>query len=150
MIIVIFFSKQLMGAFTNKKEFIEIGQSYLIIVCNFYILFSTMFVTTGVLRGAGDTTIPMFITLFSLWIIRVPLAYILSSSYVGLGINGVWWAIPLGWLFGCLFSYLYYLSGKWKNKVIIKQSFMLGGKLFYPKKNSTFRILICKFIYTFL
>ncbi|HRS54155.1 MAG TPA: MATE family efflux transporter [Bacteroidales bacterium] len=120
MIIVIFFSKQLMGAFTNKKEVIEIGQSYLIIVCNFYILFSTMFVTTGVLRGAGDTTIPMFITLFSLWIIRVPLAYILSSSYVGLGINGVWWAIPLGWLFGCLFSYLYYLSGKWKNKVITK------------------------------
>jgi len=120
MLVVIFFSGPLVSLFNGKPEVIAIGQSYLVIVCAFYILFSSMFVTNGVLRGAGDTLIPMFITLFSLWIIRVPMAYALSRPDFELGIKGVWWAIPIAWLFGCVFSYLYYLSGRWKKKVLIK------------------------------
>lgn len=120
MIIVMLFSEPLMSIFTNKQEVISIGQSYLTIVCSFYILFSTMFVTNGVLRGAGDTLIPMFLTLFSLWLIRIPLAYILSRPDVGIGIEGIWWAIPIAWFTGCLFSYLYYLSGRWKKRAVVK------------------------------
>lgn len=120
MIVVMFFSEPLMSIFTDKPEVISIGQSYLTIVCSFYILFSTMFVTNGVLRGAGDTLFPMFFTLFSLWLIRVPLAYILSRPNLGIGIDGIWWAIPIAWFTGCIFSFLYYLSGRWKRKAVIK------------------------------
>jgi Na+-driven multidrug efflux pump len=73
------------------------------------------------MRGAGDTLIPMFITLFSLWIIRIPLAYLLSGSK-WLGMNGIWWSIPIGWVSGCILSYLYYLSGRWKKKAVVKYS----------------------------
>ncbi|MBI9065395.1 MAG: MATE family efflux transporter, partial [Marinilabiliaceae bacterium] len=66
---------------------------------------------------AGDTLIPMFITLFSLWIIRIPFAVFLSERF---GVNGIWWAIPIGWSMGLLGSILYYLSGRWKHKSIVR------------------------------
>lgn len=114
--IIIIFGSHLMKLFTTDANVIAIGEKYLIIVSSFYLLFSTMFTTNGVLRGAGDTLIPMFITLFSLWIIRIPGAYFLSSK---IGETGIWWSIPLGWSMGTIFSYLYYRTGRWKTKSII-------------------------------
>ena len=75
-----------------------------------------MFTTTGVFRGAGDTIIPMFITLFSLWLIRIPISYYLSQHY---GEQGIWMGIPGAWFFGVVVSTLYYYTGKWKNKKIV-------------------------------
>lgn len=114
--IIVIFGSQLMKMFTTDPNVIAIGEKYLIIVSSFYLLFSTLFTTNGVLRGAGDTLIPMFITLFSLWIIRIPGAYFLSSE---IGETGIWWSIPIGWSMGALLSYLYYLTGKWKSKSVV-------------------------------
>ncbi|NOU59552.1 MATE family efflux transporter [Marinifilum caeruleilacunae] len=115
-IIIVVFGSQLMKMFTTDPNVIVIGEKYLIIVSSFYLLFSTLFTTNGVLRGAGDTLIPMFITLFSLWIIRIPGAYFLSAE---IGETGIWWSIPIGWSMGALLSYLYYLTGKWKTKSVV-------------------------------
>lgn len=111
------FGRDLMRLFTTDPEVIRIGYEYLLIVSTFYILFSAMFVTNGVLRGAGDALIPMFITLFSLWVFRIPASWFLSLE---MGTNGIWWGIPIAWFFGWLFSYWYYKSGKWRSKVIVK------------------------------
>jgi putative MATE family efflux protein len=116
---VVFFGDFLMRMFTNDPQVIEIGKKYLVIVGAFYVLFSSMFIVGGVMRGAGDTLIPMFITLFALWVIRIPLAYLLSQQN-WLGVYGIWWSIPIGWATGLMLSYLYYLSGRWKKKAIVK------------------------------
>ena len=68
-ILIILFKYPLMRLFTHDQSVINIGGEYLTIVTSFYLLFTGMFVYGGVMRGAGDTLIPMFITLFSLWII---------------------------------------------------------------------------------
>jgi Na+-driven multidrug efflux pump len=68
------------------------------------------------MRGAGDTLIPMFITLFALWVIRIPAAWILSRYF---GVDGIWWSIPVAWFIGMSLSYLYYLKGNWKTKVVV-------------------------------
>ncbi len=115
-ILIILFRYPLMSLFVSDPAVIEIGAEYLIIVGSFYLIFSSMFVIGGVMRGAGDTLIPMFITLFSLWIIRIPLAAILSKS---IGVIGIWWAIPIAWSIGAIFSYLYYKTGRWKKKAKI-------------------------------
>jgi putative MATE family efflux protein len=117
-VIIVVFGSELMRLFTTDLKVIAIGEKYLIIVSSFYLLFSTLFTTNGVLRGAGDTLIPMFITLFSLWIIRIPGAYFLSDK---IGETGIWWSIPIGWSMGALLSYLYYKTGKWKNKSVISK-----------------------------
>ncbi|MGM0375316.1 MAG: MATE family efflux transporter [Bacteroidota bacterium] len=110
---VIFFGESLMSLFSDSEEVIEHGRKYLIIISSFYPVFATMFTMHGTLRGAGDTMIPMFITLISLWVIRIPLAAILSNHF---GPSGIWWAIPGGWTIGLIGTVSYYLSGRWKNK----------------------------------
>ncbi|NJK85526.1 MAG: MATE family efflux transporter [Bacteroidales bacterium] len=118
-IVVVFLGDYLITLFiqSSEREVIRIGHEYMVIVGSFYLIFSAMFTITGVLRGAGDTLIPMFITLFSLWIIRIPVALFLSKE---LAEKGIWWAIPVSWGIGALFSYVYYKTGKWKNKSIVK------------------------------
>ncbi|MGQ1891202.1 MATE family efflux transporter [Thermophagus sp. OGC60D27] len=116
MFIVIMQGKNLMSLFTTSAEVIEYGRNYLLIVSSFYPVFATMFTMHGALRGAGDTLIPMFITLISLWLIRIPLAAWFSGQ---IGPSGIWWAIPCGWIIGLIGSLIYYLTGRWKNKKVV-------------------------------
>ncbi len=116
-ITIYFFGSSLMRLFTNDPNIVAIGHEYLVIVSSFYILFSGMFTVGAVMRGAGDTLIPMFITLFALWLIRIPISWFLSRH---IGITGVWWGIPIAWGIGMFFSYIYYKTGKWKSKVVVK------------------------------
>ena len=129
-LLIIVFKFPLMRLFTVDENVIKIGGEYLTIVTSFYLLFTAMFVYGGVMRGAGDTLIPMFLTLFSLWIIRIPAALFLSQETIeifgltirgmGLGAKGIWWSIPAGWGFGMLLSFIYYRTGRWKTKSVVK------------------------------
>ncbi|MFK5857393.1 MAG: MATE family efflux transporter [Bacteroidota bacterium] len=113
------FAGPLMSLFTNNPEVIEIGKQYIYIVTPFYIVFSTMFIFNGVLRGAGDTLVPMIITIIALWAIRLPVSWWLSGE---IGSNGIWWGIPIAWIFGVTISYFYYLSGIWKKRAVVKHN----------------------------
>ena len=113
--VVLLFGDFIMALFTQDSAVIEVGIQYLAIVGSFYLVFSAMFATSGVLRGAGATVVPMITTIFSLWAVRIPGAYLLSEK---LGAEGIWWSIPIGWVMGLLMAYAYYLTGKWKNKVV--------------------------------
>jgi putative MATE family efflux protein len=117
-LIVVFIGEPIMGLFTSDPNVIHIGARYLLIVGSFYLVFSSMFVTNGVLRGAGDTLIPLFVTLLSLWLIRVPAAAILSPR---MGSDGTWWSLPIGWFFGLGLAFIYYLTGRWKSKVVVRK-----------------------------
>lgn len=116
-IAVIMFGRQLIWLFNSNEEVINIGVRYLTIVGSFYIVFSAMFITNGVLRGAGDTLIPMFVTILSLWVIRIPISKFLS---VKIGSDGIWWGIPIAWTAGILLSFGYYITGRWKRKAFVK------------------------------
>ncbi len=116
-IMIFFFGKELIALFNTDPDVIIIGERYLKIVGSFYVIFSSMFITNGVLRGAGDTFIPMFFTICSLWLVRVPVSSYLSKS---LGTDGIWWGIPIAWTVGASLSIAYYLTGRWKRKVIVK------------------------------
>jgi len=117
-LLVILAGTLLMRLFTTDPNVIAIGHQYLIIVGCFYVVFNFMFCINGVTRGAGDTLIPMIITLFGLWIIRIPAAWLLSKPC---GVVGVWWAIPMAWVIGAVLQYTYYKSGRWKKKAIVKK-----------------------------
>lgn len=136
--IVILFRYPLMDMFTNDPNVIAVGAKYLVIVSSCYFIFSTMFSLNGVLRGAGDTIVPMFITLFSLWLIRIPVAALLSGRFTGTFSNwgvdinlppilsgqleevGIWLSVPLAWLIGAVFSFFYYRTGNWRSKSVVK------------------------------
>jgi putative MATE family efflux protein len=115
--VVVLFKHQIMGLFTNDPEVMRIGGEYLLIVSSFYLLLTVMMNFNGVLRGAGDTLIPMFITLTSLWIIRVPFAWYFSGH---IGEAGIWWSSPAGWAVGLILSISYYLTGRWKKISVVR------------------------------
>lgn len=113
------FSRSLMSMFTSDENVITIGVEYLQIVSFFYIAFTGMFTIGAVMRGAGDTLIPMFITIFALWVVRIPVCYYLAEL---MGPKGIWWGIPIAWIVGMVLSYLYYLTGRWKTKSILRNA----------------------------
>jgi len=117
-ILIIVFGKYIMSLFTNDEAVIKIGQDYLVIVSSFYLLFSVMFTYTGFLRGAGATLIPMATTFTALYIVRIPVAIFLSGI---IGVNGIWWAEPMGTFVGLMILLYYYRSGKWKGKIVVKK-----------------------------
>jgi putative MATE family efflux protein len=118
-LITVLFGRPLMMMFTSDSAVIDMGQDYLKIIGSFYILFSVMFVINGLLRGAGDTFVPMFISLFALWLVRIPVAYFMSNN-PAIGVHGIWWSIPIGWFAGMVLYYWYYTTGKWKTKGVVK------------------------------
>lgn len=121
--LAILFARPIVSLFTNDTEVIEIGINYLYIVSPFYVVFSSMFVVMGLLRGAGDTITSMIITIISLWLIRIPASYLLSVEF---GSIGIWWGIPVAWIIGLTFSFFYYRTGRWKRKAIIKHNLKEG------------------------
>ncbi|AEJ19171.1 MATE family efflux transporter [Gracilinema caldarium] len=117
MVVLLVFGKSLVSIFTSDLEVIAVGSRYLHVIAPFYVAFTMMFITNGVIRGAGETIVPMVSTLFAMWLIRVPSAVLFSSLW---GEIGIWWAMPTGWVIGMIIAYSYYKTDRWKNKVVVK------------------------------
>lgn len=105
-----------MRLFTQDPAVIAAGCAYLDRIMPFYAVFSFMFILNAVMRGAGETVIPMISSLVSLWAARIPVAYFLADHF---GRDNLFYCYVVGWLAGILISGFYYLSGRWKNKSII-------------------------------
>ena len=69
------------------------------------------------MAGAGDTISPMLINVIALWLVQLPLAYLLSQV-LGLGPVGIWWAMVGGWGLQFILMTLRYRQGRWKLKQI--------------------------------
>ena len=117
-VLALLFAEPLMQIFTKDAGVVEIGKHYLLIVPLFYMVFATMFSINGVMRGAGDTMIPMFISIISLWFVRIPVSWFLSLKF---GAIGIWWGIPVAWFVGLTLAFTYYKTGRWKAKVVVKE-----------------------------
>jgi putative MATE family efflux protein len=117
------FPASLIGLFTNDANVVQIGVEYFYKVAPFYFVFAVMFAFNGLYRGIGDTLTPMFFTLIALWIVRFPVAVLLSMSvslhplhFTPVNPNLLWWSEPLGWTVGMLLATTYFVSGKWQKK----------------------------------
>jgi Na+-driven multidrug efflux pump len=113
------FPTAVLSLFTKDPQVLAAGTVYLRWISLGFVPFAAMFALTGVLRGAGDTLPTFFITLGSLWLVRVPLVRVLART--SLGVEGAWMAMASGPFVGLLLSYAYYRSGRWKQKAIVSR-----------------------------
>jgi len=116
---VYLFGDEMMKVFTKDADVVAIGKEYLLIIGGFFIVHGALNVYNGALRGAGDTLFPMLTSLVCLWLIRIPLAYYLSSW---LGRSGIWWAIGISIAIGLVATFVYYKTGIWKRRCIISNT----------------------------
>ncbi len=119
-ILAVSFSRPVLMAFGlgGDPKVMEIGSSYLHIVSACYIFVGVMFVCGGVINGAGHTLVTMTFSILAFWFIRLPAAWYLSST--SLGIRGVWVAIGTSFGLGMCMTLAYYFSGRWRRAVIIR------------------------------
>jgi putative MATE family efflux protein len=69
---------------------------------------------TAALRGAGDTRVPVLFTWFGFLAVRIPLAYLLTSEAVGLGLYGAWLAMAADLCVRGAFFWWRFAGGRWQ------------------------------------
>ncbi|WP_044191577.1 MATE family efflux transporter [Hyalangium minutum] len=117
-VVAVLFPEALLRIFVKDAPVLELGVSYLHIVGACYVFFALLFVSNGIINGAGHTLTTTVFSLISLWVVRVPGAYWLSRS---LGhVRGVWYALSLSFLVSFFVSMAYYFSGRWRKPIAKK------------------------------
>ena len=89
-------SPLIMEMMTPVKEISELGIEILRIEAWAEPMFAAAIVTYGVFIGVGSTTLPAVMNFASIWIVRLPLAWILART---MGLRGVWIAMCLELIF---------------------------------------------------
>ncbi len=89
------FPEFLAGLYTDQPEVLVITVSLIPIAGFFQVFDGLQVVAVGVLRGVGDTVVPMIVNILGFWVIGLPV-----SLYLGfrteLGPDGLWWGLVLG------------------------------------------------------
>ena len=121
-LILLFLSPTLFGFFTETPELIELATSMIRIMAVGYICISVTQVLGGVMRGAGDTVTPMWISFTSTILIRVPTAYLLayltrSAAYPHGKPVALFGSLMFSWVMGMIISVIIFSLGKWKKKM---------------------------------
>lgn len=115
-LIFFIFARELSSFFVpEEKTVIDATTTFVRIMALTFGLIGLQQVLNGTFMGSGNTLIPMFLSIFTLYIIQLPIAYLLSK-YTSFTIKGIWWAIPITNIIAAIISIYYYRTGKWKNK----------------------------------
>lgn len=106
--IVFILAEPLMTIFVDpgQKEIIAIGADYLRIEGAFYAGIGILFLLYGYYRAIRMPAMSVVLTVLSLGL-RVLLAYLLAAV-PSIGVNGIWWSIPIGWFVADSVGMLYY------------------------------------------
>ena len=112
-ILLYIFAPVLIGILTPDPSIRTLSVTVLRIEAFAEPLFGASIVANGVLRGAGDTLAPSVMELFSMWMVRLPLAAILSRN---IGLRGVWTAMCIELCVRGILFLLRLKQGKWLQK----------------------------------
>ena len=99
----------------REPELLDMGGTFLRIGAVGYLLIGFVIVMQFCISGAGDTIPPMIFSLVMVWVLQIPLAYLLPEA-TGLGINGVRWAIVISLAVSAIIHTAYFKLGRWKRK----------------------------------
>ena len=115
---IFIFAPQLMGLFIDYSEIdiISCGVDYLRIEGDFYIGIGVLFLLYGLFRAIGKPGMSVVLTVISLGS-RVALAYGLSAI-PQIGVFGIWWSVPIGWILADITGILsyYFIQRKMSKK----------------------------------
>ncbi|NLM42308.1 MAG: MATE family efflux transporter [Firmicutes bacterium] len=122
-VILLFFGHYLMRVFTDTPELVSLSMRMLRILAFGYIAMAVTQSLSGVMRGAGDTVTPMWISIITTVVIRVPLAYILvyltrSPEHPTGRPEAVFVSLLVAWTLGAVITYAAYRRGKWRSKAV--------------------------------
>ena len=121
---MLLFGKYMLGLFTKTESVINMSMTFVRIMTPAYILMTLTGSLSGVMRGAGDTLGPMWITMVNNVLLRVPLAYLFayltrSDQNPKGNPNSIFLSMLGAMVVGGILTIIYYRAGKWKGKAVV-------------------------------
>ena len=123
--ILLLFGRHLFALFTDTPELIDLANRMIRLMAVGYICISVTQVLGGVMRGAGDTTTPMWVSMISTIFIRVPVAYGLAyltrtPEFPHGQPIALFSSLMVSWSLGMVISIIVFSMGRWKKKMILQ------------------------------
>ena len=122
-LVLLFLSPILFGFFTDTPALIDLATRMIRLMAVGYICIAITQVLGGVMRGAGDTVSPMWISIISTIIVRIPVAYLIahltrSAEYPHGKPIALFGSLMFSWVMGMVISVIVFSMGKWKKKML--------------------------------
>jgi len=114
---ILLWAEGVIRIFSVEPDLLELGGTFLRIATAGYIVVGFTAVLQNSISGAGDTLPPMVFSLVMIWVLEVPLAFLLPEV-TELGVYGLRWAIVAGMIVGAVAYVTYFRLGRWKRKRI--------------------------------
>ena len=121
--VLLFLNKYLFGIFTETAELIDLAGRMMRLMAVGYLGVAITQSLGGVMRGAGDTVSPMWISIISTVFLRVPIAYIMAHFTA----SEAWpqghpfslsASLLISWVLGAVMSCVVFKLGKWKKTMM--------------------------------
>ena len=121
--VLLFLNKYLFGIFTETAELIDLAGRMMRLMAVGYLGVAITQSLGGVMRGAGDTVSPMWISIISTVLLRVPVAYIMAHFTA----SEAWpqghpfslsASLLISWVLGAVMSCVVFKLGKWKKTMM--------------------------------
>ena len=122
-LILLLFGHALFDLFTDTPELMDLAVRMMRILAFGYLCVAVTQVLGGIMRGCGDTVTPMWITMVSTIVLRIPVAYGLayltrSADFPNGQPHALFISLLISWSLGALISYVVFLRGKWRRKAM--------------------------------
>ena len=112
LLILQFFSKEIISIFVDNEDVITIGAKALKLTSWFYIFLATIYMTRGILNGVGDALFAFINGIVEMLCrIFLPMLLVLIPT---VGLWGIWWTTGITWFISAVFCLLRYIS--WRRK----------------------------------
>ncbi len=118
---ILLFGRSLMAIFTSTASLVEMSYHMMSILAVGYIAMAITQSLSGVMRGAGDTMTPMWISIVTTVVLRVPIAYGIayftrSADYPVGRPESVFISLLASWVLGALITLAAYRVGRWRKR----------------------------------
>jgi putative MATE family efflux protein len=114
---VLLWAENIVGIFSTEPGLVDVASAFLRIAAAGYLVVGFIAVLQQSISGAGETLPAMLVSVATVWMVQLPLAFLLPRV-TGLGVYGIRWAIVAGMVVGAVTYATYFRLGRWKHKSI--------------------------------
>ena len=114
---ILLWAESIVGVFNTEPELVKLTSIFLRIAAAGYLLLGFVTVLQQSIVGAGDTLLATLFSVVMMWVVQLPLAFLLPQV-TELGVYGVRWAIVIGIIVGAIIYVIYFRLGRWKRKKV--------------------------------
>ena len=113
-------NEAIINFFMRSKDDMEVinqGMTYLKYISVSMPLMGMFSIFQGIFQGSGHTKYSMNMEIGRLWFVRLPM--ILLFKYItDIGSVGIWFSMSFSNLIICIYGYMVYRGGKWKQRIV--------------------------------